>query len=120
MSCFLLDCSIYEYIIVCRGKGGLPNESRWFGFYFCGQLKNLEKCFQKPYQDLKVICSLVHVSSKPFLRFTFFKENITGKTPSDPYSCPLLIGEGPTNSQAFWQVLLIFSIGNKCLGLCRR
>eukprot|EP01119_Soliformovum_irregulare_P017245 TRINITY_DN5095_c0_g1_i1.p1 TRINITY_DN5095_c0_g1~~TRINITY_DN5095_c0_g1_i1.p1 ORF type:complete len:402 (-),score=81.00 TRINITY_DN5095_c0_g1_i1:95-1216(-) len=65
--------------------------SRWFGFYFAGGLKSLEKCFKKKHHDFESICH--HVQA-----------NLNQK-PSDPYSCPLLVtGEGDQSQQAFWQV----------------
>jgi hypothetical protein len=69
LTVLLSEKSHMEFCVVLDTKGisrnssdgGTPS-SRWFGFYFCGQVKNLEKCFPKKYHNLRTIFGLVHVS----------------------------------------------------------
>jgi len=85
-------------ILDTKGITRATSGSRWFGFYFCGTVASVEKCFQKKYHNLKSIFNLVEAG--------FTKSN------NEPYSSPLLVigdmigsSENPSaTNQAFWQV----------------
>ncbi|PRP79114.1 serine/threonine-protein kinase MARK2 [Planoprotostelium fungivorum] len=87
-------------ILDTKGISRSNNGSRWFGFYFCGTVSSLEKCFQKKYHNLRNIFSLV--------------DNGLSKPSGDAYSSSLLVigdmaqsSDSPsTTNQAFWQGLL--------------
>lgn len=82
-------------VVLGRNKEFSSKSEKWFGFYFCGQTKNLEKCFQKKYLDLRLIFQMV-------------EHHLMQADTLDPYHTPLLIigdtKDTGINKGCFWQV----------------